>query len=236
MQRQRDDSLRFYKYLCQKIGFEEDVKVRRITSNVCDIGNGRFKQIRSGSNGEGLHLKGSDLDLMRIETKFKVFENKNDIPVQRRFKIPLFMDTEDTQPCFTKLRIECDRTSPFLAERVLSLIIPIELQLEVQAQSYWINPKPFAHFLGFLCCYHLKDSASCNYFIRQLIHDADTILSSNQESYSVCECHILICIGIAMQMFGETSRAKEWLHMASVLDGCNLTSANIRLSDINLHT
>ncbi|CAG2233664.1 unnamed protein product [Mytilus edulis] len=141
MQRQRDDSLRFYKYLCQKIGFEEDVKVRRITSNVCDIGNGRFKQIRSGSNGEGLHLKGSDLDLMRIETKFKVFENKNDIPVQRRFKIPLFMDTEDTQPCFTKLRIECDRTSPFLAKRLFDhdhkgIVLSSKMFKQIQLVTY----------------------------------------------------------------------------------------------------
>lgn len=51
----RDDSLRFYEHLCQQFGSEEDVKVRRLTSIACDIGNEFFKQIRSGSNGEGLN-------------------------------------------------------------------------------------------------------------------------------------------------------------------------------------
>ncbi|CAC5422709.1 unnamed protein product [Mytilus coruscus] len=525
MSRPRDDSLQFYEYLCQKIGSEEDVKARRITSIVCDIGNGRSKQIRSGSSGEGLNLKGSDVDLMMIYSKCVVYEYYSEIPVQNK-KIPLVMDPEDTQPCFTKLRIVRGRSSSYLGEIVLhadhkgvvlsskmfkqikfdfyskiipnitkihgpclsdtldlfdiayclkcdkwisqseawikrsrekwpssdliskiiscgvlnrmcnllkisyqqgircfsatktlmdypkysgeinqplccnarlvneinhafscgiyaveeniymllstllnysrsgmsrdiftffvsrahqiapqcsqihqgsnkqkylklkniishlligvhtdavsgwmmlasffyetknylaslsilnhgllkctdekvqlepsmfqgslnfnqiyalnmiknetlmtslktltmnllffaarSLIIPTELQLDVQKKSYWIHPKPFAHFLGFLCCYHLKDSASCNHFIRQLFHDADTIFTK-QESDSVCKCHILICIGIAMHMFGETSRAKGWLHIASVLDKYNLTSAKIRLSKINLH-
>ncbi|CAG2230131.1 unnamed protein product [Mytilus edulis] len=72
MSRNREDSLRFYEYLCQKIGSEEDVKARRITSIVCDIGNVCFNQFRSGSNGEGLHLKGSDVDIMIINCQIVV--------------------------------------------------------------------------------------------------------------------------------------------------------------------
>ncbi|VDI18578.1 Hypothetical predicted protein [Mytilus galloprovincialis] len=110
MSRKKDDSLRFYIYLCLKIGSEENVKARRITSTVCDIGSGRYRSIRSGSNGEGLNLKGSDVDLMMISSDFAVYEYFSDIPAQNQ-KIILVMDTDDTQPCFAKLRILCDRTT-----------------------------------------------------------------------------------------------------------------------------
>ncbi|XP_052086502.1 uncharacterized protein LOC127723809 [Mytilus californianus] len=118
MSRQRDDSFHFYEYLCQKIGSEEDVKARRITSIVCDIGSGRFRPIRSGSNGEGLNLKGSDVDLMMISSEFAVYEYFSDMPAQNQ-KIPLVMDTDDTQPCFTKLKILCDGT-PLCIPDILS--------------------------------------------------------------------------------------------------------------------
>ncbi|VDI22363.1 Hypothetical predicted protein, partial [Mytilus galloprovincialis] len=118
MSRNREYSLRFYEYLCQKIGSEEDVKARRITSTVCDIGNRSFKLIRSGSNGEGLYLKGSDLDIMVIYSNCTVYEYNSEIPVINK-TIPLVMDTEDTQPCFTKLRIVRGHSLSYIAEVVL---------------------------------------------------------------------------------------------------------------------
>ncbi|CAC5422708.1 unnamed protein product [Mytilus coruscus] len=502
MSRQRDDSLHFYEYLCQKIGSEEDVKARRITSIVCDIGSGRFRPIRSGSNGEGLNLKGSDVDLMMISSDFAVYEYFSDIPARSQ-KIPLVMDTDDTQPCFTKLKILCDRTplcipdklsqadhkgivlsskmfkeiqldrlstkfkyfdklhGPCVAdnndqldlviclkknnlfylrfnemnrnklcnlikmsyqqgiqclfatetlmdypkysgeinqplcrnarlvneikqtiscgiyaveeyiymllsillhysrggmsadiitffllrahqivpqrlqipqgsnklkyikyqniishllvgvhtdtvtgwimlacffyerkqyiktlsiinyvvlkftdekipidksslnrkqicalnmianEKLMtslqtltthtlvfvqrSLIIPTELQLDVQKHDFLIHPKLFAHFLGFLCCYHLKDSASCNYFIHQLLQVLKNIINSKKRIDAADVHYIFICIGIAMQMIGETNSARNCLQRASAIDVYNLTSANILLAELNFN-
>ncbi|CAC5401428.1 CCT2 [Mytilus coruscus] len=63
-------SLHFYKYLCQKIGSEEVVKIRRLTSTIF----GETKSlIVSGSKGEGLNFKSSDLDLMfNVKNKEKL--------------------------------------------------------------------------------------------------------------------------------------------------------------------
>ncbi|VDI65420.1 Hypothetical predicted protein [Mytilus galloprovincialis] len=108
-------SLNFYKYLCQKIGCEEEVKIRRLTCVIDDLGVQKFDnqsgkrtsdvQITSGSKGEGLQLKGSDYDVMFIDNLFKVYESdKNIVPKYDRY-IPLIMDIDDTHPCFTQLRL-----------------------------------------------------------------------------------------------------------------------------------
>ncbi|CAG2226393.1 unnamed protein product [Mytilus edulis] len=60
--------------------------------------------IYSGSKGEGLDLKGSDLDLMFIDTNFKVYESETKV-ILDGLTIPLIMNTEETQPCFTQLRL-----------------------------------------------------------------------------------------------------------------------------------
>ncbi|CAC5423065.1 unnamed protein product [Mytilus coruscus] len=99
-------SLNFYKYLCQKIGSEEVVKIRRLTCIIDDLGvQGPDDQITSGSKGEGLHLKGSDYDVMFIDFLFKVYESDRDIVPQYGRYIPLIMETDDTHPCFTQLRL-----------------------------------------------------------------------------------------------------------------------------------
>ncbi|CAG2246617.1 unnamed protein product [Mytilus edulis] len=100
----KSQSLCLYDYLCQKIGSEEVVRVRRITTLICDIGSAGDKRITSGSRGEGLSLKRSDLDLMIIDSRLKVYESEKDIVHQDGIR-PLIVDVEDTQPCFTKLRL-----------------------------------------------------------------------------------------------------------------------------------
>lgn len=116
-----------------------------------------------------------------------------------------------------------------------SIIIPPELQLDVQQTSYISHPKPFAHFLGFLCCYHLKDSASCNQFLSELLQLSENIVNSKEVPVSEAYCHIFISIGIAMQMIGETNRARYWLQAASSNDLHNKTSATIRLSELDFN-
>lgn len=60
------ESVRFYKYFCQKIGSEKIVKARRLTS-ICRnfaMSSKNLPHISSGSKGEGLNPKGSDYDIM----------------------------------------------------------------------------------------------------------------------------------------------------------------------------
>ncbi|CAC5363990.1 unnamed protein product [Mytilus coruscus] len=98
-------SVNYYKYLCQKIGSEEDVKVRRLAYVISDIGT-KFC-ITSGSKGEGLNLRGSDFDIMMVAYKFKVYESERNYRevIFHDNKIPLIMDTDNTPPCFTLLRL-----------------------------------------------------------------------------------------------------------------------------------
>ncbi|XP_052082762.1 uncharacterized protein LOC127720287 [Mytilus californianus] len=98
----KGESLHFYKFLCKKIGTERVVKLSRLANTIYD--HGSFLQIISGSKGEGLDLKGSDIDLMYIHPDFKVFESEKAVVVSST-KIPVVMDTDDTPPCFTKLRL-----------------------------------------------------------------------------------------------------------------------------------
>ncbi|XP_052077030.1 uncharacterized protein LOC127715050 isoform X2 [Mytilus californianus] len=59
--------------------------------------------VTSGSFGEGLHMRGSDLDVMKIQKQNEVCED-----TQIYFnadKIHFTMELEDTQPGFTKLRL-----------------------------------------------------------------------------------------------------------------------------------
>ncbi|VDI01703.1 Hypothetical predicted protein [Mytilus galloprovincialis] len=101
----KSESLHLYKFLCQKIGSEQVVRLRRLTFTIVDIGNDLKSQlIYSGSKGEGLKTKGSDLDLMFIIRIIKVYESARDVPrIDRSY--PLVMDTEGVSPCFTKLRL-----------------------------------------------------------------------------------------------------------------------------------
>ncbi|CAG2249177.1 unnamed protein product [Mytilus edulis] len=93
------ESLKFYIYLCQNIGSEEVVRIRRLVSTIRDIEvNGKI--ITSGSKGEGLNLNGSDCDIMIVDKDFKVYQSETKV---QSFPIPLTMNTEDTPPCFTQL-------------------------------------------------------------------------------------------------------------------------------------
>ncbi|XP_071150338.1 cyclic GMP-AMP synthase-like receptor [Mytilus edulis] len=64
----------------------------------------KMKVIQSGSKAEGLNLKGSDLDLMSITPTFKVYQSETEV-VRDGLTVPLIINTEDSQPCFTQLRL-----------------------------------------------------------------------------------------------------------------------------------
>ncbi|XP_071136363.1 uncharacterized protein [Mytilus edulis] len=101
----KSESLHLYKFLCQKIGSEQVVRLRRLTSTIGDTGAAKLKRIYSGSKGEGLKTKGSDLDLMYILPTIKIYESPRDIVTPINISYTVVMDTEDVSPCFTKLRL-----------------------------------------------------------------------------------------------------------------------------------
>ncbi|VDH98511.1 Hypothetical predicted protein [Mytilus galloprovincialis] len=101
MTTKKHESLNFYNYLCQKIGSEEVVKVRRLALVINDIGQ-KTNRITSGSKGEGLDLKGSDIDVMTIDCNIEVIESEKDFNIKHQ-RLSFVINTEDTQPCFTQL-------------------------------------------------------------------------------------------------------------------------------------
>ncbi|CAG2221441.1 unnamed protein product [Mytilus edulis] len=80
---EKHESLNFYNYLCQKIGSEEVVKVRRLALVINDIGQ-NTNRITSGSKGEGLDLKGSDIDVMTIDCNIEVIESEKDFDIKHQ--------------------------------------------------------------------------------------------------------------------------------------------------------
>ncbi|XP_071151736.1 uncharacterized protein [Mytilus edulis] len=101
---EKSGSLSFYNYLCQKIGSEEVVKIRRLESTIRDIGDGRKFKITSGSKGEGLDFKSSDLDLMYMDTFPKVYQSQEEVVHDKR-TTHLILKSEETPPCYTQLCI-----------------------------------------------------------------------------------------------------------------------------------
>ncbi|XP_071147323.1 uncharacterized protein [Mytilus edulis] len=103
-------SLALYRYLCHNIvGTEEHVKTIRLMNTVRDnfSSSKSFTCVTSGSFGEGLDMRGSDLDVMQVEKSIKVNANKqHDFNPSITY---LSMDTDDVKPGFTQLRLEYSR-------------------------------------------------------------------------------------------------------------------------------
>lgn len=92
--------------MCNKIvGTEEHVKTIRMRNAVSDhlSSYDYMEMITSGSVGEGLEMRGSDIDLMRVMTFIEVCENTN-VPINTD-KTYFTMETVDAQSGFTQLRL-----------------------------------------------------------------------------------------------------------------------------------
>ncbi|XP_052069215.1 uncharacterized protein LOC127708384 [Mytilus californianus] len=100
-------SIALYRYLCQNIvGSEDYVKRIRIMNAVRDDfeSNKKVTIITSGSFGEGLELRGSDIDIMHVDHGFEVCEDMKPRVTPNR---TLFsMVTDDVKPGFTQLKLE----------------------------------------------------------------------------------------------------------------------------------
>lgn len=95
-------SLQLYGYLCDKLGDEDLVKIRRTyfsaldcTSESCFDAN-----ISSGSKAEGLDIKGSDLDLMNLYKNVHISEC-----CDKSLPNTFVMETDESKPGFTQLKL-----------------------------------------------------------------------------------------------------------------------------------
>ncbi|CAG2198489.1 unnamed protein product [Mytilus edulis] len=100
-------SLALYRYLCQNIiGTENHVKTMRLMNTVMDNLKSSMLSttITSGSFGEGLEMRGSDLDNMNVAKLSEVYEYKKTrlCPYTIYYK----METDDVKPGFTQLLLE----------------------------------------------------------------------------------------------------------------------------------
>ncbi|CAC5379853.1 unnamed protein product [Mytilus coruscus] len=99
-------STALYQYLCQNIvGTEEHVKTIRMMNTVRDNyqSTKKEKMITSGSFGEGLEMRGSDIDVMLVRNDVEVSE---DTPIYlNAAKVHFTMDMENTKSGYTKLRL-----------------------------------------------------------------------------------------------------------------------------------
>ncbi|VDH96212.1 Hypothetical predicted protein [Mytilus galloprovincialis] len=87
------------------VGTEDHVKQLRLLHAVRNDLSKRDDQIciTSGSFGEGLDMRGSDLDIMCVYRDKEVYDVK---PCLNQHKSYLSMDTEDVKPGFTQLRLD----------------------------------------------------------------------------------------------------------------------------------
>lgn len=108
----RDISIALYRYLCLNIvGREDYVKQSRMMTTVRDnlTCNGDMTVVTSGSSGEGLDMRGSDLDMMYV---FKKVEVNGDIKPFFNQNVTYFsMDSDAVNPGFTKLQLRVEHSS-----------------------------------------------------------------------------------------------------------------------------
>ncbi|CAC5412896.1 unnamed protein product [Mytilus coruscus] len=101
-----------------------------------------------------------------------------------------------------------------------SQMIPFEMQQVIMMNdNRIIHPRPFAHFLSFLCYYHLRDLTSCRrsmYQLNQIVKDCNSVQISRvgstvQLKYLQDSKHLNLIdlvytvkfLGISHQMIGE---------------------------------
>ena len=103
----RDTSLSLYRYVCHHVvGTEETVKTRILLYAIYDnlYHNEVFKHITSGSGGEGLEMKGSDLDIMIVFKGVYVYEDISSARVNSTDTC-VAMEMKDTKLGFSHLRL-----------------------------------------------------------------------------------------------------------------------------------
>ncbi|VDH99079.1 Hypothetical predicted protein [Mytilus galloprovincialis] len=137
--------------------------------------------ITSGSYGEGLEMRGSDLDIMRVSKYIKVNADKQ-LDFYPRITY-LSMDTDDVKPGFTQLRLEYSRRLNMICYAVKNIMCQDSLEgLElVIAESYLIpnwNTKDAYTLLGIALELH-GDKESARQAFLQSVELSEDIITSN---------------------------------------------------------
>ncbi|XP_071126599.1 uncharacterized protein [Mytilus edulis] len=108
----RDISIALYRYLCLNIvGREDYVKQSRMMTTVRDnlTCNGDITVVTSGSFGEGLDMRGSDLDMMYVFKKVEVYGYIK--PCFNQNVTYFSMDRDAVNPGFTQLQLRVEHSS-----------------------------------------------------------------------------------------------------------------------------
>lgn len=88
-----------------------------------------------------------------------------------------------------------------------SFLIPTELQMKEESGVYIIPTVVYAHFIRVLCHYYLNNVRKCQESIRDLqLTIAHNYLIPN---IGTTRASSLNCLGVALQLLGETENAKE---------------------------
>ena len=95
-------SLQLYGYLCDKLGDEDLVKIRRTYFSALDCTSESCfdATISSGSKAEGLDIKGSDLDLMSLYKNVHISEC-----CDKSLPNTFVMETDESKPGFSQLKL-----------------------------------------------------------------------------------------------------------------------------------
>lgn len=94
---------------------------------------------------------------------------------------------------------------------------------------------PVAHFIRFLCCYHLDDVTSCMDSIDQLLHSISKLVNDDMTvspKYWFLYIYSMLFLGVAKNMIGDTAFAKDCFQDVVRRDVLQKTSSSKRLSQL----
>ena len=112
-----------------------------------------------------------------------------------------------------------------------SQILPKELQQDDMKGNTSFHPLAFAHFLRFLCFFHMHDFISCRDALQDLKLSVKKILPA-KDFASTLHLRSSLFVGIVAQMFGATDSAREFFNHIAQMDEANYTSASTRLREL----
>lgn len=113
-----------------------------------------------------------------------------------------------------------------------SSVVPQEIQADVSSTPTLFDSLPFAHFLSFLCYYHLHDVTSCRQSLQRLEQAQWTLSNCGTTVYHPQSLNTVIMCGIGHQLISGTDIARHAFEEADKLDMYNVTSAASRLSSL----
>ncbi|CAG2197107.1 unnamed protein product [Mytilus edulis] len=186
--------------------------------------------ITSGSFGEGLQMIGSDLDIMYVIKSVEVHDNITSIVFNSTTSY-FTVFTEDTKLGYVMLRLIssplaimreiCEQfrednylSSTLFKNTFLDENTPVvhgpclsdRKELLIDRTCFIIPPVAYAHFLSFLCYYHLNNVRECQISFQDLnLTIADKYFIGIEKTPKSVAYY---CLGTALQLIGDNISAK----------------------------